>query len=349
LIFSGAEGIGKRPAAQAVAQALNCLSPVSGDDRTTSEVAAGLGAGDPTPGGTTPWGVVRGSSLSERASGGLILDACGTCPACKRIARGMHSDVQTLVPGESGSIKIEHVREAVDRTMYRPFEGRRRVTIVEQADALVPPAQNALLKTLEEPPSGSMFILVTSRPDILLSTVRSRCSHMRFGRLGATEVAAVLERDHGYSRRDALAVAAHADGSVRRALNLITRAEDFADARSAAGQLLRDAAGKADARGRLERAKDLLKGGGSAAAEREYLSVRLEALGSILRDLGILATGADERLLANADLRPHLEGLAQAFGSERALRAFTAVDRAHEALDRNVSPKVVADWLALQV
>lgn len=330
LIFSGTEGVGKRLAAQAVAQALNCTAP-----KSSPNVAS------------APLGAARDSRMEESVPGGLILDGCGVCPACKRIARGVHPDVLTLAPGDTGSIKIEQAREAVDQSMYRPFEGRRRVVIVDQADALMFPAQSALLKTLEEPPSGSMFILVTSRPDMVLSTVRSRCSHMRFGRLGVTEVAAVLERDHGYSRRDALAVAANADGSVRRALD--ARAEDLADARASAGLLLRDAAGKTDARGRLDRGKDLLKGGGSAALEREHLSVRLEALASILRDLGLLATGADARLLANADLRPHLEGLAQAFGSERALRAFMAVDRAHEALDRNVSPKVVADWLALQV
>ena len=82
---------------------------------------------------------------------------------------------------------------------------------------------------------------------------------------------------------------------------------------------------------------------------REHLAVRLQALASLLRDLGILASGADARLLANLDLRPVLDGLASTFDGERVLRAFTAVDRAEGALERNVSPKVVADWLALQL
>ena len=70
-----------------------------------------------------------------------------------------------------GSIKIDQVRDVIDRAGYRPFEGRRRVVIIDEADALVPQAQNALLKTLEEPPSASVFMLVTSRPDALLPTV----------------------------------------------------------------------------------------------------------------------------------------------------------------------------------
>src|SRR5688572_17503139 len=124
--------------------------------------------------------------------------ACGTCTVCSRIARGTHPDVMTIEPGDTGSIKIEQVRAAIDRANYRPFEGRRRVTIIEEADALVPAAQNALLKTLEEPLPASVFVLVTSRPDTLLPTVRSRCAHLRFGRLQVVEVASVLERAHGY-------------------------------------------------------------------------------------------------------------------------------------------------------
>ena len=110
-------------------------------------------------------------------------DACGTCASCKRIARGVHADVLLVEPGESGTIKIDQVREAIDRAAYRPFEGRRRVVIVDDADALNAEAQNALLKTLEEPPAASTFVLVTSRPDMLLPTVLSRCQRLRFGRL----------------------------------------------------------------------------------------------------------------------------------------------------------------------
>jgi DNA polymerase-3 subunit delta' len=310
VILAGPEGVGKRLTATAIAQALNCLSPVSGGDQ-------------------------------------LAIDACGACNVCRRIDRGVYPDVHAIVPGETGSIKVEQVREAIDRTMYRPFEGKRRVTIIDNADALMPSAQNALLKTLEEPPASSVFILVTSRPDALLSTVRSRCSLLRFARLAASDVAAVLERDHKYARREALAAAAAADGSVRRALDI--QGGEVADARSTVGELLRDARAGRDPRARLEGAKDLLKGGGTAASEREHLGVQLQALASLVRDLGVLSTGADVRLLANVDLRDELAALATSFDSHRALRVFGAVDRAYDALDRNVSPKVVADWLSLQL
>src|SRR5688572_1749604 len=309
LILSGPEGVGKRLTAVSIAQELNCLT--MDDGRSTMDAAG----------------------------------ACGTCTVCSRIARGTHPDVLTIEPGDTGSIKIEQVRAAIDRANYRPFEGRRRVTIIDPADALVTQAQNALLKTLEEPLPASVFVLVTSRADTLLPTVRSRCAHLRFGRLQMAEVASVLERSHGYSRADALTAAAASDGSIRRALDL--EADAFTDARSDAENLLQ-VAGR-DPRTRLEHAKELLKGSGTPAAEREHLGARLMAMTTLVRDAGLVASGADARLLANLDRRPVVDSMARTLGVDRIGRIFAAVTRAEDALERNVSPKVVADWLAVQL
>src|SRR5436190_12534329 len=304
LIFSGPDGVGKRLPATALAQALNCERPVeSGDSR----------------------------------------DACGTCAACKRIARGVHADILVIEPGDSGSIKLDQVREAIDRSAYRPFEGRRRLVVVDGADSLVDVAQEALLKTLEEPPPASVFVLITSRPDILLATVRSRCQRLRFGPLSAAEVAGVLIRDHGVTSADAHAAAAAADGSVGRAL--AGSAEDANEARDAAARLLQSAASSTDPRRRLDGAKALVAGGG----DRGEVSRRLLALSSLVRDMGLLLSRADERALANVDLRPQLQALLRSYDADRTIRAFETVDRALAALDRNASPKIVADWLALNI
>lgn len=271
--------------------------------------------------------------------------ACGTCTVCRRIARGAHPDVMTVEPGDTGSIKIDQVRAAIDRAVFRPFEGRRRVTIIEQADAAMIAAQNALLKTLEEPLPASVFVLVTSRPGTLLTTVRSRCAHLRFGRLQVSEVATVLEKSEGYSEKDARAAAAASEGSVRRALEL--DAGEFDEARGDAEDLLQ-VVGR-DARTRLERAKALLKGSGSPSEDRTHLSARLDAMGSLLRDVGLLSSGADPGLVANLDRRPALDAMVQTLRSDTISRAFAAVARAQGALDQNVSPKVIADWLAINV
>jgi len=309
LLLAGPPGIGKRLTAVAIAQAINCLQPQS------------------------PKGFER--------------DACGECAPCRRIARGIHPDVIVVEPGEMGTIKIEQLREVIDRTQYRPFEGRRRVVIINEADAAGDDAQSALLKTLEEPPPASIFILVSSMPDALLPTVLSRCPRLRFGPLTPNEVASALVQDHGYSEQEARIAAAESDGSIGRALE--ARSEELTDSRDAARRILEETARNSDPVRRINLARALAEGKGSPAEERNRLAVRLRSLGSLLRDVGIIATRADRAMLANTDLEKPLEQLASSFDAQRSMRAYAAVDRALAALDRNASPKVVADWLLLEL
>ncbi len=339
LLFTGPDGVGKRLTALALAQSVNC----------TKHLSVRVGAPPPTP--ATARFARRDDRLYGVESDGYgraesalaAADGCGDCNSCRKIARGVHPDVLLIEPGDSGSIKTEEVRDAIGRSAYRPFEGHRRVTIIDQAEALVPNAQDALLKTLEEPPPGSIFVLVTARPDALLPTIGSRCYRLRFGRLAEAEVAAILRERHGWSEPEALAGAALADGSVGAALD--ARTEDAAEARESAVELLRGVApAKATAMDRLEQAKALAGG-----AERDEVARRLRAAASMLRDMRVLAAGASPRILANADLRDELAALTGSYDAERGLEAFSAVDAALEALGRNVGPKVVADWIALEL
>ena len=303
LIFAGPAGVGKRRAALALAQLVNCLSPAEED-------------------------------------------ACGACASCRRIVRGVHADVLIIEPGESGAIKIDQIRDAVERAAYRPFEGRRRVVILDQAEAIMPGAQDALLKTLEEPPTTTTFVLVTASPELLLPTIRSRCQRLRFGRLSPADVADVLIRSHGFSEADAHAAAAVSDGSVGAAIE--GNSEAFKDARAAALRMLKLVASSPPPASRIAAASGL-PGGGRGKADRDALGQSLRALATILRDLGVIRSRADGRALANADLRAELEPLQRLFDADRALRGYAAVARALDALDRNASPKIVADWLAFQL
>lgn len=108
---------------------------------------------------------------------------CGECDACSKIIAGIHPDVVTLVrEGAAQIVPIENVRnQVIARVGLPPHEAEVRVFIVEEATALAPPAANALLKTLEEPPQRTLFVLCTTAPEQLLPTIRSRCQRVRFG------------------------------------------------------------------------------------------------------------------------------------------------------------------------
>jgi len=312
LLFAGPAGVGKHLTAVAVAQALNCTN------------------------------ITKGSGL--RAEGSL--DACGTCAVCTRIARAVHPDVLFVSPSENGNIKIEPVRDAIDRAQYRPFEGRRRVVIIDDADALISNAQNALLKTLEEPTPSSVFILVTARPDMLLPTVLSRCPQLRFRPLAVADIVSALMA-RGRSEAEARAVAATAGGSVGQALQM--SADELVESRELAQRVLAQAAAQHDPARRVETAQQLITKPPSGVTERDQLATHLRAMAVLLRDVEVLATVADDRELANADVRPVLERLTNTYRGARGTRAFAAIDRALFALERNAGVKLVADWLVLQL
>lgn len=321
LLFDGPPGVGKWQVAQAVAAAVNCLAPI-----VAARAADGSGE--------------EGAAGSETR-----IDACGTCKSCDRINRGVHVDVLALEPDEKSSIKIDPVREVLERCNFRPFEGKRRFVLIRDAEMLEPQAQNALLKSLEEPPDSTVFILVTSVAGVLLQTVRSRCMRLRFGRLTEDEVTEVLARDYAIAPAEARAAAALADGSISRAL--AQSSEDLAEVRQTAQAFLAQVVGSDDVRQKLEVAKLLI--GAKPERTREEVAIVLRAAQSMLRDLEVIHAGADLRVLANPDLQDSLARLTRGAGGDRARRAFQSVDRALMALDRNAGSKVVAEWLAMQI
>ncbi|HEY8551723.1 MAG TPA: AAA family ATPase [Vicinamibacterales bacterium] len=316
LIFAGPEGVGKRLTALALAQLLNCPQPIEGDD----------------------------------AEPATVRDACGRCPVCRRIETNQHPDV-VMAGGETS---IDEMREVLGTAAYRPFEGRRRVFVLDGADRLSAIVQNALLKTLEEPAPSSQFVLVASRPDMLLETVRSRCPQLRFGRLPVDEVARLLVERHGLDPLRAREAAFAADGSPGRAL--ADASEVGGALRALAERVVQATAGGGPSQ-RLRAAQMLLEAGETkrargrgtkAAGEREQLAERLEAVSALVRDLGVLAAGGGDEWMSRMPA-PELGALARRLGPAHFADVFAAIGRAREALERNVSPKAVADWIALKL
>ncbi len=164
-----------------------------------------------------PAGVGKGTAARRLAEALLCTDAdhrpCGTCAACGRIAHGNAYDLMTLVP-DGAWIKVEQVRALKDLVESGVRPG---VALVEPADAMNAATANTLLKTLEEPPPGWTFILVTARPEAVLATIRSRCQAVRFGRLSEDETRRVLT-GHGVSPEHLNLAARLADGAPGAAL-----------------------------------------------------------------------------------------------------------------------------------
>jgi DNA polymerase-3 subunit delta' len=334
LLFAGPDGVGKATVALALAEALNCEAPVA-------------------------WG---GGGDREGQPG---IDACGACRACRRLARGAAQlrggadaaldCLRLVVPDDRDSIKVDVVRGVIAASAYKPFDGRRRVVVVEGAEALEIGAQNALLKVLEEPPSGTVFVLVSARPDALLATVRSRCSRLRFGPLPTPAVTEYLVGRRRLAPAAAHAAASQADGSLGLALQ---RADGGSSAaREVAADVLHQVAAGRGVAARLSAAQALVaaspgaRGGrkGGAAVTRGEIAGRLDALAALLRDVQVRGARAGDGALANGDLAALLAQLVGTFEGERGTRAFAAVDRARFALERHVNHKTVADWLAFEL
>lgn len=195
LLFHGPEGVGKALAGAAVAQALNCLSPTAG------------------------------------------FDACDSCASCVAAQKGIDPDLKRVNAAyQAGlreeetlrqrTIRVDTVRHLIKDIDMTSLTGRWKVAILEDAERLEIEAANALLKSLEEPPAKTLWILVTARRDRVLPTILSRCHRVPFGSLPEREVAAVLKRC-GLAAPEADKLARLSEGSPGRALAL--RALEVAD------------------------------------------------------------------------------------------------------------------------
>jgi DNA polymerase-3 subunit delta' len=245
-------------------------------------------------------------------------EACGVCDSCTRAGGATHPDLLELGPEEKKkSISIDQVRVLGAWLAQSPALGRRKAAILDPADTLRIEGANALLKTLEEPPSGRIIVLIATHPGALPPTVRSRCQQVSFGSLSDDEVAEVLRRNR-WPAQSARQAAALAEGSPGNALERDGRVwQETADAVRALldalgdgerGAALAFAEAAGDAR---ERALASLRAiiGFSRLAARQRLGDRGVDPGTVPPFLGRMGTEQIGRLLAGAlETHRRLEG-----------------------------------------
>lgn len=340
-LFAGPSGSGKRPAAVAMAAALNC---------------------------------------SEEPHVG-----CGRCSSCLRILRHRHPDVHHVVP-EGPLIPVATIREQVIPEAYRsPFEGHRKVFVIEEAERMNPEAQNALLKTLEEPQPDTIFILISDREEELLDTVRSRCRVIHLEPVPETRIVELLKLE-GASDGEALLAARLSDGDIESAralcfdgatrerrsfwLSIPRRLASPLDALDAAAEIAAEAKTAVKARERAQKAEveelaeAMGEGRGTASVrnallkrhkrelrrlEEEVLGESLYSLAGFYRDVLALRSGGAEAV-ANTDQLDELQSWAEADVAERAL--VCAVERCivtRNALTTNANAALAIEAALVEV
>jgi hypothetical protein len=153
------------------------------------------------------------------------LEPCGECGACGKALRGTWVDFTELAPDESRSLKIEELRKLRSTLGFGAFDGAYRITLIREADRLTPQAANALLKTLEEPPPGFVFLLTAADPSLLLPTLVSRCQRIRLQPLDEALLSSLLTpeaRALSISEAEVLRAARFARGNLHRAREALT-------------------------------------------------------------------------------------------------------------------------------
>lgn len=253
-------------------------------------------------------------------------NACGSCPACRKTVQCIHPDLTVLEP-DGQFVKIGQIRELSEFMRLRPYEGKTKVAIIDQAERFNINAGNALLKTLEDPPGHSIMILVTSNPGALPPTVRSRCQSMSFSRIPEKELAAYL-REKGRDRPELRA--ALAEGSISRAFEDI---DEYLQFRNDLLEKLRT----------LNQIEELFTFAEKSAGAKADLEKLLICLQGLFRDKWLLTHEIDS--IRNRDIIERLR--AWEISGKEAEKGLWSIEQAGSELKFNVTPRLLWETVLL--
>jgi DNA polymerase III subunit delta' len=268
-------------------------------------------------------------------------DFCDSCPSCERISDNAHPDVRNVAP-DGQFIKIDQMRSLSREVFFKPFEGRRRVFIIDEAEKFRDESANSILKTLEEPPDTSFLILITSRPNDLLPTIRSRCQTYRFAPLSANDIEQLLQGRTSYSPLERQLLARIAGGSLGRALTV-----DPAEYRRQRDEMM----------GVLEACSNDFLYANAMKAATGWLDKRKQAefgsktdiLFTLLRDLFLLKAGAEANAIMHADLYSKLIGLSTKYSVGQLTGATRSLDHLEAGTRRNLNRSLATDQFFLHL
>jgi DNA polymerase-3 subunit delta' len=264
-------------------------------------------------------------------------DPSCSCQVCSQIISEKHPDLLFEKP-ERNIIRIERIRALQQTFKYAPVEGLFRVAIINDAHLMNRAAQNALLKTLEEPPAGRVLILVSSKPGLLLSTVRSRCRKAGFGPLDFQSLVTLLV-EKGIPRDKALVAAGMSGGSAAKALQMTQ--SNFMELREKVVTALVNPAHSG--------LSGLLNLSAEISANRDSARESLEIAKSYLRDLVVEKMGCDSKI--HADLLDTIVATAQNHDSRQLFQVYDEIAKASDLIEAeiNVNRNIALDVLFLKI
>lgn len=310
LLFTGLTGVGKSATATSFAMTCNCTG--------TAAV-----------------------KHPDQPAGPSGLAYCGTCPSCRKILAGNHPDILRVKPA-TRHIKIDQIRSLIENLAMKPYEAQLRVVIIAEAQSLNPSAGNALLKVLEEPPDRTLLILTAPQPEDMLPTIVSRCQIVRFNPMPRASIAAALSQDHGLSSENAQVLAAMANGSLNRAVDL----------HRSGWQRHRDWLLTASGLGNAEMMSSrpiglLLAFAERLAARRNMVPISLETMLSWLRDL--LVCRHDQLRVINSDLIDKLAKVSQKIPEAAALKMMEIIMTTQKDIEANANLRLALEVMMLRL
>jgi len=252
--------------------------------------------------------------------------ACDNCNSCLRIEARNHPDVHWVEKDDSGSIKIDQVRQIEKEIQLKPYEGKKKVFIIIEAQDLTLEACNALLKTLEEPPSNSLLILTSAHADQLLPTVLSRCQKFFFTALGPEALKNVLMKDYKMEEKTSHFLAYFSQGRIGKAVafsqtDILRRKNDFLNhfLHNFASQEYFD---------------------NNFFAQRQKIIEGLEILMDWFRDVLLLKIGLEAKHVVNADRLRDLEALRKRYSFDELQEIMGDIIFTIRLLQQNINVKI---------
>jgi DNA polymerase III subunit delta' len=263
--------------------------------------------------------------------------SCGTCAACIQVDRGSHPDLMMIEP-EKGVITIDSIRDLKRELSRKSFSGRYKVCLIDDADKMTLQAENALLKTLEEPTPDTVIILITGKPYRLLPTVLSRCQHLKFQPLALFDASELIMAGvAGVERDDALLMASLTGGSPGKAFTLKV------------GQLkgLRDSwINQSRFFARTEDEKFFVEEE-NFLSDKEDVDLKLNLLRLWYRDLVLYKIYGNVDCVLNKDKTEEIASQSSALSLESLLKALLGTEKYSTSLEYNANPQLTLEAILM--